>query len=365
MKGWCGLFMAKIKQNHLCKCGSGKKYKNCCGQNQVVSLEHRIETELNEIQFNILRFATKNYHDDINEYLEEYFKEFDIPDEAMELFHFFATTWFITSVELEGKTIMEEYIDRFLHTYHRKRIKDILTTWKKVRPSIYTIIEQDEYETIIVQNLFTNEVTKVKVFDEEHRVDPGGMILGTILPVGGASIFFTTFLDLTSKQSKGRVEQILHLFENSKMASPSIFMTEYFLDVLDVFLFGKVEVTIDDLQWASPKQKEIAQCFQEYIEDGGYDQILANLGIFLWNKYCMRKNPYIKKTTIYVAALLYLVYKLIPFEDFLTQLELAEEFGVSSSSISMKYKDLEEVLAEDIKDLLHEIYDCDVEDIFE
>lgn len=349
--------MAKSGRNDVCSCGSGKKYKNCCGKNNVVSLERRIDMELNDIQLDILRYAMKNYHEDIEGYLEECYEEYNIPDEAMDLFHFFACTWYITSMEVAGKTIFEEYIDRFLHTQNRQRIKDILQSWKNVRPSIYTILEQDENLSITVQDLFTNEKQKVKIFEEDHFVEPKGMILGTILPVGEASIFFTTFLDLTSVESKERDKQILHLYEMSGNKSSSEFMSEYFLEVLDIFIFGKVEVAIDDLEWISPKHKEVAEYYHEYIRGCGYDQTLINLGIFLWNQYCLRENPIIKKMNLYIATLIYLVLKLFPFGDELTQIELAEEFGVSGGSISTKCKDIEAVLAEDIEDLLGEVYD--------
>ncbi|MDF0725811.1 tetratricopeptide repeat protein [Cytobacillus sp. S13-E01] len=357
--------MLKVGRNDLCTCGSGEKYKKCCGKKTVVSMELLIEKELHDIQLDIIHFSMKNYQEDMDDYLEQCYEEFDIPDDAIEMFRFFGYTWFITSVKLDGKTIMEEYIDRHLHKFNRPRIKDIVRLWGSARPSVSTVKHQDN-QYITIQDLFTKEVKKVKSFDEEHTVEAGGLILGTSLPSGETSVFFTTFLDLPASESEEMENSVLKLFKNSEEESPIDFMASSFLEVLDLFLFGKDEISIDDIEWISPKHKEVAENFREYVENDVHEDTVITLGFYLWHNYCMRRNPTIKKSAVYEAALVYLVDRLQPFGGLYTQKELAEEFNVSSSSISSKYKDLEYVLSDEIENLQDAVenIDFDFEDIY-
>lgn len=358
--------MLKIGRNDLCTCGSGKKYKKCCGKDNVFSMEHLIESELHEIQVDVLRFSMENYKEEMEEYLEECYEEFDIPNDAMEMFHFFACTWFITSVDLDGKTILAEYIDRHIQKFNRQRIKDILQTWRNARPSVSIIQHQDENRYLTVQDIFTKDVQKVKVLEEEHTVATGELVLGTILPAGEISVFFTTFINMPADESEKLKDAVFNLYENSGEESPARFMATSFLEVLDLFIFGKTDVSIDDLEWNSPKHKEVALGYQEYMADYGHEQTVIHLGVYLWNKYCMRRNPTIKKlnVNVYEAALIYLVDKLLPFGGFITQKDLAEAFNISSSSISLKFKELENVLSEEIEDLQDKLETIDFEDMY-
>lgn len=357
--------MEKIGRNDLCPCGSGKKYKKCCGKTNVISMESLIEKELHEIQIDVLQFAFQNYQEEIDDCLAEWHEELVIPEEALEIFHLFACTWFITSVELDGKTIMAEYIDRHIHKINRPRIKDTLQSWRSARPSVSIIQDQDENQYVTVQDIFTNEVYKVKVLDEEHAVETGGLILGTILPTGATSVFFTTFIDRPAVESEELKEAVWSLYENSEEESPVDFVTESYLEVLNLFIFGKIDFSIDDLEWISAKHMEVAVAYQTYMEDYENDESIIHLGVYLWHQYCMRRNPKIMKSSVYVATLVYLINKLHPFGGEITQKELAEEFQISSSSLSSKYKDMEDVLSEEIVDLHNKLSEIDAEDLFE
>lgn len=359
--------MMKVGRNDLCPCGSGEKYKKCCGKNNtVVSMEHLIEKELYDIQGDIVQFAMQNYQEEIDEYLEKCFEEFDIPDEAMELYYFFCCIWFITSVDLMGRTIMSEYMDLHIHQFKRQRIKDILQSWRNVNPSVFKIQKQIEKDYVVVQDIFTKKVKKVKVLETDHIVESEGILIGIILPVGEESIFFTTFLDIPASESERIEEGVIDLFRQSGEENSVYFMASNFPEVLDYFLFGHAEVSTDDLEWLSPKQKEVALAYQEHMEIYQIDNTVTDLGVFLWHKYCMRKNPSIKKTAVYEAALVYLIDSLLPFGGYLTQKEIAEDFGVSRSSISSKFKEFERVLSNEIEELQEKLVDSkiDFEDIY-
>ena len=89
--------MDKVGRNDSCPCGSGKKYKKCCGKSNVISMELLLDNELKDLQVDIMDFAMNLYNEEIGDVLEEWLEEFVVPEEALEMFHFFNVTWFITS----------------------------------------------------------------------------------------------------------------------------------------------------------------------------------------------------------------------------------------------------------------------------
>ncbi|MFT4416287.1 SEC-C metal-binding domain-containing protein [Fredinandcohnia humi] len=350
-----------VGRNELCTCGSGKKYKKCCGKNVVLSIEQVIEVELHEIQNEIFKYAVDMYTDVIDEYLEQYSDTFeDLPEEAYDLFDFFARVWVVTSVEMDGKTILEEYIDRYSHRYSRQRIKDILQTWKSARPSAYIVKSVDDmYST--VQDIFTKKEQRVRVFETETELDEGYFILGTLLPAGANGVFFTTFLELPKELAEGIAKAILELYEYSDEQNPVDFMSHQFLEVFSTFMFGKPGGSAEDFFWNTPKQKEVAELYQQWMLEYGYDESIVEMGNTLWYVYCERINPMIKKPGVYVAALIYLVESIYPYGGISGLDELADEFDISETSISKKSKEFEKVLEVEIEEYNKLVRELEVE----
>lgn len=158
--------MKKIGRNDLCPCGSGKKYKNCCGKSNVITMESLIEKELMNVQVDLLKFALENYEEEVNEFIADWIEEFDIPEEALEMFYLFTLVWAITNFEIYGKTILEHFIDKKGSKWNRPRIRNILPTWSQAKPSVAIIEEQDENQLLTLVDIFTNEIKKVKVLED-------------------------------------------------------------------------------------------------------------------------------------------------------------------------------------------------------
>ncbi|TLS36002.1 SEC-C metal-binding domain-containing protein [Pseudalkalibacillus caeni] len=358
----------KHGRNDPCPCGSGKKYKKCCGKENVVSLHHILEGELREIQQEIVVFGVENYGDLMEDYLEEYYEDLAIPDEAMDVFHFFACLWFITSVKVNGKTILETFIDKNKHNYKRPRVKEALESWKSTRPSISIVKEMEDNNYIILEDYFTEEETKVKIYEVDEYAEPGSFIIGTILPAGETALFLATFLDIPPEEADEIENELLDIYDISKISDPEQFIVNNFIKILDLFLFG-AEDTLDDLIWTSPEHEEIAIAFQQFMEQNLPEGVEGpeKLGVVLWNQYCEVKNPLIQKPDVYLSALIYLVIDLLPLAGGITQKQLAEAFNVSISSISSKVRDMKQVLEKEINDFLETVRNdtlFDEEDLF-
>ena len=48
--------MKSVGRNESCPCGSGKKYKKCCGAKEAVSITHVIEGEVDDLQKRLIHF---------------------------------------------------------------------------------------------------------------------------------------------------------------------------------------------------------------------------------------------------------------------------------------------------------------------
>ena len=258
---------------------------------------------------------------------------------------------------------MDHYIDKKLSKWTRQRTKDVLLSWKNARPSVATIQDQDDSGLLTLQDIFTEEIYMVKVLDDDHPVETGGIVLAIILPVGETSVFFTSFVDLPASISEKAKDRVVQLFEESDETSYIEYLSLNYPEVLYHFIFG-MEPDIEELDWSSPKHLEVAEEFKDYTEDIEDDTIIK-LGIHLWYQYCSRKNPKIIKSSVYTAALIYLVDRLNPFGNMLTQSELAEVFDISSSSLSAKYRDMEIVLKEEIQELEDALDSMDYDEVYD
>lgn len=342
--------MKVIGRNDQCICGSGKKYKKCCGRSTVVSIDQVVENELNDIQHDMFQYAFHLYEEFLDDVLDEYADIFDeLPDDVHDLFSFFSRVWVISSIPADEKTILEEYVDIYGPKCSRPRTRDLLQTWKTARPSAYTVTEVDERRTYMtVRDIFTENEHHVRIYETETGVQAGYFVFGTLLPAGANSIFFPTFLELPTEVAGDMRKMILNLFEQSGETNPVDFMTQEFINVFMVFMFGESAVTAEDYDWKMPKQQEVAEMFQVRMKEYDFEEEIIGIGLSMWHKYCEQKNPRIIKTGIYEAALVYMVEQVYPYEGVSTQEELAEEYDVSPGSISAKFKELEKVLYEEI-----------------
>ncbi|MCC3356159.1 YecA family protein [Bacillus sp. REN16] len=343
--------MKVIGRNNLCTCGSGKKYKKCCGRSAVVSIDQVVENELNDIQHDLFQYALHLYDEFFDDVLDEYADIFDeLPEDVYELFSFFSRVWVISSIPADDKTILEEYVDIYGPKCSRPRTRDLLQKWKAARPSAYTVTEVDEQRTYMtVRNIFTEIEHRVRIYETETGVEAGYFVFGTLLPAGTNSIFFPTFLELPTQFAGDMRNLIFDLFEKSPETNPVDFMSHEFINVFMVFMFGKDAVSVEDFDWKTTKQQEVAEMFQVRMKEYNYEEEIIGIGLSLWHQYCEQKNPRIIKTGIYEAALVYMVEQIYPYEGHSTQEELAKEYDVSPSSISAKFKELEKVLQEEIR----------------
>ncbi|OCA87727.1 hypothetical protein A8F94_07700 [Bacillus sp. FJAT-27225] len=341
-----------IGRNDACPCGSGKKFKKCCGKNSVIQLDHLIDADLVRIQGDILRHTLVRYENEFIANFEEHFNTLTVPDEALEILEFYSLTWFATTFNKNGKTPMEEYLNTKLNTISRPRTKEIVQSWRNSYSSVFRTIQVDNGNLLKVEDIFTNETSELKMLDTEDLPQPGDLLIATVLQSQPAVILGTFFTIPASKAKAENIENsVLEMFSASGHGDSKAFMKEAFLEVFDSIMFPDVIDPIQELEWTYQNHRDVAEGFQNFMEDCKIPKTFINLGITLWHTYCTTANLKINKPAIYEAALLYLVTTVIPAPMPFSQKELAEVYGVSAGSISSKYNEMKKVLNQDIEEL--------------
>ncbi|HZK18247.1 MAG TPA: hypothetical protein VFD15_02925, partial [Clostridia bacterium] len=96
---------------------------------------------------------------------------------------------------------------------------------------------------------------------------------------------------------------------------------------------------IDDYNWENHKYVDAAVMAIRELSVLGYKKEEQDFALFLWNEYCEKERPLIKKPSVWAAVLVYTMARL-GFDSQIHQKDLAKKFGVSPSTISTCFRAL-------------------------
>lgn len=321
--------MNKIKRNEPCPCGSGKKYKKCCGDSSVTEVDPKlINDELNRLHVDLISFAMNKYKDKIKAQTELHKKTSLQNDEMPDVYNTGLTLWIIFNVPCleNGQTIFDVF---YSNNYSKiaNQTKLTLAKWSNATPSIYEVISIDRQTKrfVTVKAISTNESFHIP-FHEENDFLEGSFIIGTLVPFANYHTFLFTMIKLY-RHDKTILVQLLKQYSKKNGG-----LIKHFPDFLaDTFTQG-----VDAYEWSSPSHEMVAQRFAENMVDKDMDEEVILKGIALWNQYCEKENPSFKKVESYAASLEYLVQS----NSTVTQSQLAKEYGVSPVTVSTNFRKL-------------------------
>lgn len=95
----------------------------------------------------------------------------------------------------------------------------------------------------------------------------------------------------------------------------------------------------EDFQWASRAQAGVALLIKENLKAKNYSPDQIEGALRLWFDYCNKENPVIRKEKLWLAVVVYTLARL-EFNGAVQQQKLADEYGVSASSLSEKYRSM-------------------------
>jgi tetratricopeptide (TPR) repeat protein len=345
----------KISRNDPCPCGSGKKYKKCCGAKEAISITHMIERDMDNLQKQILEFAFHYYGTELEDDFEDLQERLFIPDEQMEQFYEFVhSMWFSLFAQLDdGETIIEKFIASEGARIKRPKLKQILQSWKNPRVIAGKIMAVENYK-FILEDAFTLEKIEAFMVNDQLPVEKGSFFIGILLPYEQNYIFFASPFELKGIPSEKAVTFIKNESLEAGYDWLQEYLTDFFIDVMNELPMVGQTFDFGSMDWPAPIYQKVAEIFQEKFNELS---ILVETGVILWFQFCQKREKRIQNPNIYAAAIHYLVSTIIRMEGTYTQKELGDLYGVSAGSVSSAFKEMEYVLADEISDLLRSMYD--------
>ncbi|MDR4949452.1 SEC-C metal-binding domain-containing protein [Neobacillus cucumis] len=352
--------MEKINRNEPCPCGSGKKYKKCCGANDAISITDVLINEIDEMQKQLLHFAYYHFGYEINEDFETLEVSLNIEnDPDREFYEMIHSIWFSLFEELDdGETIVEQFIKAESGKIKRPKLKSILHTWTDARTIAGRVLAVND-NTLTVEDGFSAEQLETINLAESIQLEEGSFFVGILLPFENRYVFFPAPLELPGLNPDFAISYIEDSSFDADYDSPQEYLTDFFIDVISELPMVDGLVEADALDWPAPIYKEVAELLIEKLE-GMMPPPVINAGVILWNQFCQKKQKRIQNPNIYVAALHYLLFTINPLEQGVSQKELAKLYGVSAGSISSIFSEMEHVLADEIAELIEIVYDDDL-----
>ncbi|WP_433745172.1 SEC-C metal-binding domain-containing protein [Falsibacillus pallidus] len=334
----------QVDRNDLCPCGSRKKFKDCCGSN-VVAISSFLESEISEIQNQIIDYGLTRYGDEIESYLVEVMEELPLEAESHEFLTMIYTIWIILFEKMEdNQTIIESFIAEKETYMIRPRLQRILESWTSpvilagrlerfegCYGTLVTTIEEKKYE-----------IELIDVIPESDK----SYILGMAVPYEEKYVFYPMPLEFDNVNHEDLEAFLDDVFLESGCFSEQEFLIENFFDLMKTIPIMGQELDIKLLNLGNPVYEEVLSIFKKKMEETGEKIKLINAGISCWGAYCEHHKKRIKNPSIYAAALHYLINVNFDSIQPLTQKDIAGLYGVSHSSISSIYADLSNFLEE-------------------
>lgn len=182
-----------VGRNELCPCGSGKKYKKCCGVvTPITELRSRHEQKLQKQYASwverLNHFVGGNVTNDaITEARNRFAAEIGLNEESVTrpewAAHFF--NWFVLDVKRDGDTLLENYLKQ----NGRRMEHDLRRSFYKLHLDLYEIVDADR-DVLTVMQPITREKRYV-LRTNNLRVQVGQIIVGRLLNLGLRDALFS------------------------------------------------------------------------------------------------------------------------------------------------------------------------------
>lgn len=327
--------MRKPRRNDPCPCGSGQKYKNCCGVSNVIEFNPSMyNKELEHLSHGLLEFTMNYFEAEIFEHSQHYFETFlKVNDkEAANNYLTLIMPWLIFRQPLEnGQTIFDMYLAEQKNKIKYPRTRKVFETWASAnQPDVYRIVAvEDRPDAIVTIRSITTQEEHNYVRGEETEEDINSLLIGTLLPYVNVDEFFLGMLYIPGVFQ----EEIFNFLDEMDINNEKIEKV-YPKIVADTIL----RMESEPIEWREIRHELVAELFAKNMAEKGFDdEVIAN-GIMMWNMYCSENFPIIQKLETYAAALEYIVQTNFVEDSTITQAQLAKEYGTTAGTISANYR---------------------------
>lgn len=355
-------------RNDPCPCGSGKKYKKCCGATNVLSFEGAQIKEMSVLQDELMAYAFSKHKRELEQKLTELVQQLPISSEDLEdeedretlFLHLYM--WLIFNDRLDkGKTIAQSFVTSKLRSPLRSSVRSVVESWNQLKPSIHKVLHYENEDIALLKNVYTDEQTKVSLkttlytpeeFDMELPLE-GDLLVGYLYAGTNYGHFFLHFLEIDGEYADDFLEDVDQLLGDDLYDSPEDAIADHYPQIAALILHPPTPtLTADSVEWGKPQYESVAQIMENGMKDSGFSPEIISLGVQFWMIYCHRAKPVVRKPEVYAAAIEYTLGMAFPVGVPPTQTELAEKYGVSTASLSARYWDINDLLQKDLASVI-------------
>lgn len=321
--------MSKVGRNDPCPCGSGKKYKKCCGKDNMISFNPAVyKEEFNRLHEQLIGFTFDHYEEELVPLVQEYADNRVNMDNKEDIVTYseMVIAWAIFTIPIEKDyTIFDQFNNQAKRTIAYPAVRNTFATWKTAHPSVYEIVTEGERVQLL--DILSNETFYISQNDDQEYT-VGDFAVGILIPYQETHEFFFTMIQIPSVFS----DEISFLLEEKLPVDVSL------KEVFPFFLADLLQMEDKPgFEWMSLPHEEVADMFEVHALEKEYHQELIHMTLQFWNDFCHVNNPIVRKPASYAAALDY--FSQVEFRPFtsVTQTQLAQEYGTSAGTISNHY----------------------------
>ncbi|HSJ39403.1 MAG TPA: SEC-C metal-binding domain-containing protein [Planococcus sp. (in: firmicutes)] len=307
-----------VGRNDPCPCGSGKKYKKCCGREEAVDLQQVIDAELDGI---IMGFAEAGLEPKELNHLNQLLSKWNsalstgFGKQTIELLAFEAFVFH------DRADIWRDYIEQKMKTQKRQRVLDVLALWKE---PFYLLAEILEVGSDALQ-VRENVSGEIRLLEKVGGEKPGESVFGIVMESlrDGKSVL---------KPMQGLIT--IPEFDQELIKKLTARLKDGFSDSLELYeLFAEASPDLG----LTPFQQDVMALVAEFIDQYGLNgEVIEGIAFtFLKEVPLNARKPEGVAAGILQAACDFGLFE----ENFMTQNVIAEKLKTSTGTLS-KYADM-------------------------
>lgn len=342
-----------LGRNELCPCGSGKKYKRCCLNKDVVSERAGRKIVLSQKQYSQL--YSKLYEYSRQPKFEEEYKKaqemfYILDDENInKKFESFFNTYFIQDHIMENKKVITvEFFEENKYNLNKFEV-DILKSLFESFVSVYEIKDKQE-DKILLSDCITDKEIYTEDINLLSGFKVGDCIIARIIEVDGAHLLLDVTVSISQAIKDIIVNDIQHFFNQYEdlykdMKTFLIYHTHILYKYVQQLLDPQIAEHLKNQKIEKDNKKEeisksisedeckVVSLLRTQIEDEMLEKCLE-----FWNEYKTKNSDIKGSENGWAAAVEYHVRK--ENGQAVTQSQISKKYDISPSTLGKRHKDL-------------------------
>ena len=342
-----------LGRNELCPCGSGKKYKKCCLNKDVVSERASRKIVLSQKQYSQLYSKLYEYSRQ-PKFKEEYKKAqemfYILDDENLNgKFESFFNTYFIQDHIMENKKVMTvDFFEENKNKLNNLEV-NILKSLFESYVSVYSVKEKLE-DKILLKDALTGDEIYTEDINLLNGFNQGDCIIARIVEVGQSHLLLDVTVSISDAVKDIIVNDINHFFAQYQdlykdMKTFLIYHTHILYKYIQQLLDPNIaEYLKNQKEVNDKKQDEVKdmldenECLVSALLKSQVESDMLEKCLEFWNEYKSKNSEIKGSENGWAAAVEYHVKK--ENGESVTQSQISKKYDISPSTLGKRHKDL-------------------------